>query len=62
MEELVIPKLVQLVIPKIGVGAKATLIDIVTLAFKFFRTIDIILKETHVATRMLIHKHANMKK
>jgi hypothetical protein len=60
LEELVIPKLVQLIIPKIGVGTKVTLIDIVTLAFKVFRTIDIVLKETHVAARMLIHKHASM--
>jgi hypothetical protein len=47
-EKHVIPKLVPLVIPKIGVGIKVTLIDIVTHASKVFRTPNIILKETHV--------------
>ncbi len=60
LEEFVIPKPVQVVIPKIGVGVKVTLIDIVTHASKVFRTTNIILKETHVVARMLIHEHVSM--
>jgi hypothetical protein len=60
LEEYVIPKPIQLVIPKIGVGAKVTLIDIVTHASKVFRITNIVLKETHVVARMLIHEHVSM--
>ncbi len=48
MEELVTPKLVPLVIPKIGVGVEVTLINIITHDFEVFRTLDIALKDTHV--------------
>ncbi len=48
MEELVTPKLVPLVIPKIGVGVKVTLINIITHASEVFRTLDIVLKDTLV--------------
>jgi hypothetical protein len=48
LEELVTPKLVPLVIPKIGVGVKVTLINIITHASEVFRTLDIVLKDTLV--------------
>jgi hypothetical protein len=51
LEELVIPKLVPLVIPKIGVGLEVTLIDIITHTFKVFKTLDTILKDTPIAER-----------
>ncbi len=44
LEELVTPKLVPLTIPEIGVGANVTLIDIVTHAYKVFKTLNIVLK------------------
>jgi hypothetical protein len=37
LEEHIIPKLVPLTIPKIGVGAKVKLIDIITHAFEVFK-------------------------
>jgi hypothetical protein len=48
LEEPITPKLVPLIIPNIGLGVKITLIDIITHAFKFFRTLNIVLKDTHV--------------
>jgi hypothetical protein len=44
LEELVIPKLVPLTIPEIGVDADVTLINIVTHAYEVFRTLNIVLK------------------
>jgi hypothetical protein len=37
LEECIIPKLVPFIIPKIGVGAKVKLIDIITHAFEVFK-------------------------
>jgi hypothetical protein len=51
LKELVNPKHVPLVIPKIGVGVKVTLIDTITHASKVFKTLKILLKDTHVAER-----------
>ncbi len=48
LEKLVIPKFVPLAIPKIGVGVEVILINIVTHAFKVFRTLDTVLKGTCV--------------
>jgi hypothetical protein len=58
LEEPITPKLVPLVLPKIGVGVKVTLIDSVTHASKVFRTLDIVLKDTPIMERLnlqLIH-------
>jgi hypothetical protein len=49
--EPVSPKPIPLVILEIEVGAKVTLINIGTHAFKVFRTTNTILKDTHVANR-----------
>ncbi len=51
MEELVTPKPVPLIILKFGVGAKVTLIDIVTHASKVFKTPDTILKDKLVVEK-----------
>ncbi len=51
LEEPIIPKLVPLVLPKIGVGAEVTLIDSVTRAFEVFRFLDTIQKDTHAMER-----------
>ncbi len=51
LEEPIIPKLVPLVIPKIGVGVEVTLIDIVTHAYEVFKTLDIVLKDTPIVKR-----------
>jgi hypothetical protein len=48
LKELVIPKHVLLVIPKIGVGVKVTLIDTITHASKVFKSLKMLLKDTHV--------------
>jgi hypothetical protein len=50
-EELVTPKLVPLILPKIKVGAEVTLIDSVIHAFKVFKTPDIVLKDTPIMKR-----------
>jgi hypothetical protein len=52
LEELVTPKPIPLVIPKIGVGAEVTLIDIVTHVFEVFKTLNIIMKDTPIAKRL----------
>ncbi len=51
MEEPITPKLVPLVIPKIGVGEEVTLIDIVTHASNVFRTPNIVLKDTPIVDK-----------
>jgi hypothetical protein len=51
LEEPITPKLVPLFIPKIGVGVEVTLIDTITHAYKVFKTLDAIPKDTHVAKR-----------
>jgi hypothetical protein len=51
LEKIVIPKSIPLAIPKIGVGVEVILINIVTHAFKVFRTLDIVLKDTCVIER-----------
>jgi hypothetical protein len=51
LEELVTPKPIPLVIPKIGVGAEVTLIDIVTHVFEVFKTLNIVLKDTPIVKR-----------
>jgi hypothetical protein len=50
-EKSITPKLVPLVIPKIWVGVKVTLVDTMTHAYKVFKTLDIVLKSTHVVKR-----------
>jgi hypothetical protein len=52
LEEPITPKPIPLVIPKIGVGVKVTLIEIVTHAFEVFRTPNTILKDTFVAKKL----------
>jgi len=47
-EKLVTQKLIPLIIPKIGIGIKVTLIDNIACASKVFRTLDIILKDTPI--------------
>ncbi len=51
-EEPITPKPISLVIPKIGVGVKVTLIDIVTHAFEVFMTPNTILKDTFVTKKL----------
>ncbi len=51
LEEHVTPKLVPLVIPKIGVGVEVTLIDIIKHTFEVFKTQDTILKDTPIVER-----------
>jgi hypothetical protein len=51
LEEHVTPKLVPLVIPKIGVGVEVTLIDTITHTSEVFRTPNIILKDTPIVER-----------
>jgi hypothetical protein len=48
LEKPITPKLVPLIIPKIGLGVEITLLDIITHASKVIRTPDIVLKDTHV--------------
>jgi hypothetical protein len=48
LEEPITPKPIPLVILEIGVGVKVILIDTITHASKVFKTLDIILKDTHV--------------
>jgi hypothetical protein len=52
LEEPITPKPIPLTLPKIGVGTKVTLIYSVIHASKVFRTLDTILKETHVMERL----------
>jgi hypothetical protein len=42
LEELIIPKPIPLVIPKIGVGVEVTMIDLVTHVIEVFKILDII--------------------
>jgi hypothetical protein len=49
--EPISPKPIPLVIPEIEVGAKVTLINIGTHAFKVLRTTNTILKDTHVVNK-----------
>jgi hypothetical protein len=49
--ELVTLKPIPLVLPEIGTGVKVTLIDNVTHAYEVLRTLDIVLKDTHVMER-----------
>jgi hypothetical protein len=51
LEELVTLKPVPLIIPKIGVGVKVTLINTITHAFEVFKTPDTISKDTLVVER-----------
>jgi hypothetical protein len=51
LEELIIPILVPLAIPKIGVGVEVTLINIVTPAFEVFMFPNIVLKDTIVVDK-----------
>jgi hypothetical protein len=48
LEKHVTPKPIPLAIPKIGVGAKVTLISIVTHAFKVFKTPNTVLNDTPI--------------
>ncbi len=48
MEEPTTPRSIPLVIPKIKIGIKVTLINSITHASEVFSTIDIILKDTLV--------------
>ncbi len=52
LEKPITPKLVPLAIPKIGVGAQVTLINIVTHASEVFKTPNIILKNTPIVERL----------
>jgi hypothetical protein len=52
LQEHVIPKPVPLIIPKIRVGVEVTLINTITHAFEVFKTLDIVLKDTHVVKRL----------
>jgi hypothetical protein len=52
LEKLVTPKPIPLLIPEIGVGAKVTLIDIVTHAYEVFKTLDMVLKDTPIAKNL----------
>jgi hypothetical protein len=45
LEELITPKLVPLVLPKIGVGVEVTSIDTITHAYEVFKTPDTILND-----------------
>ncbi len=49
LKEPVTPKPIPLIIPKIEVGVKVTLIATITHAFKVFKTLDILLKDTPIA-------------
>jgi hypothetical protein len=51
LEKLVTPKPIPLVIPEIGVGEEATLIDIVANVFEIFKTPDIVLKDAPIVKR-----------
>jgi hypothetical protein len=53
LEKPITPKLVPLIILKIGVGVEITLINIITHAFEVFKTLDIVLKNTHVVERLV---------
>ncbi len=47
-----------MIIPKIGVGAKVTLTDIIKHAYEFLKTLDIVLKDTPIDERIwfkLVH-------
>jgi hypothetical protein len=48
LEEHVTPKPIPLILLEIGVGVVVTLINSVTHAFEVFRTLDTVLKDTHV--------------
>ncbi len=52
MEVPIIPKLVPLAIPQIGVGAKVISNDTITHAFEVFKTLDTILNGTIVIERL----------
>ncbi len=52
LEKHVTPKHVPLVIPKIGVGAKVTLINIVIHTSKVFMTLYIVLKDIPIVERL----------
>ncbi len=52
MEKHVTPKPVPSVIPKIGVGAKVILIDIITHALEVFKTPIIVSKDTPIVERL----------
>jgi len=52
LEKPATPKLVPLIIPKIGVGVKVTLIDSITHTSEVFRTLDTILKDTPIVKRL----------
>jgi len=52
LQKHVIPKPVPLIIPKIRVGVEVTLINTITHAFEVFKTLDIVLKDTHVVKRL----------
>ncbi len=51
LEKPVTPKLIPLIIPKIGVGVEVTLIDSITHASEVFRILDIVLKDTPITKR-----------
>ncbi len=51
LEKLVTPKLIPLIILEIKVGVEVTLIDSITHTSKFFRILDIILKDTPITKR-----------
>jgi hypothetical protein len=50
--ELVTPKPIPLILPKIKVGVEVTLIDNVTHAFEVLKTLDTILKDTPIMERL----------
>ncbi len=52
MKEPIIPKPIPLIIPKIEVGVKVTLIDTITHASKVFKTLDILLKDTPIVDKL----------
>jgi hypothetical protein len=51
LEKPITPKLIPLVLPKIGVGVEVTLIDSIAHASKVSKTPNIVLKDTHVMER-----------
>jgi hypothetical protein len=52
LKEPIIPKPIPLIIPKIEVGVKVTLIDTITHASKVFKTLDILLKDTPIVDKL----------
>ncbi len=51
LEELIIPKSIPLVLPKIRIGIEVTLIDSLTHVSEVFSTLNLILKDTPITKR-----------